>query len=162
MNKVASDLGIPSRSLLPAIVQSTPVVPPLGNTSHALDPGSRFQIVAIPKYKVRVKGSVHVKKRSKRLWLLNDRPVPRNVWLRFAVNTNVPEPYTVQWQVTNSGAEAIAAKQPRGDFYESEDARYRVRWESTAFRGTHWVKAFILNEKGVCVAESSKTLVKVR
>ena len=162
MSSVASNLAIEGSSMLPALISATPNVPSLADTSHALDPKSNFQIAKIPGYKVSVVGSVHLKERGKKLWPLGKRPVPRSVWLRFSVHSNVPEPYTVKWQVTNSGDEAIADGQPRGDFYKSEDLRKRVRWESTAYRGTHWVKAFVFNAEGVCVAESSKTFVKIR
>lgn len=162
MSKVASDLGVPGSSMLPAVVPSTPIVPALGDTTHALDPRSNFTVVENPKYKARVTGSVHRKKYGKRLWLLTNRSVPKKVWLRFTVKTNVPEPYAVQWQITNTGDEAVEAGEPRGDFYASDDPRKKVRWETTGYRGTHWVRALILNDDGVCVAQSNRFLVKVR
>lgn len=165
MRKVASDLGVSGSSMLPAVVGATPIVPALGSETHVLRPESKFQIVASPSYKAKVIGSVYFKrgwKKGKKLWALSDRPVPKNVWLRFTVKTNVPEPYMVEWQVTNTGEEAIADDARRGGFYESEDSGRRVRWESTAYRGTHWVRAFILNSDGICVAQTPKKLIKVR
>jgi hypothetical protein len=53
-------------------------------------------------------------------------------------------------------------QQPRGDFYNAEEVDKHVRWEPTAYRGTHWVEAFVLNATGVCVARSGKFFVKVR
>ena len=85
-----------------------------------------------------------------------------NLYETSSVKTNVPEPYKVEWRVTNTGEEAIADDARRGDFYESEDFGKRVRWKSTAYRGTHWVKAFILNSDGICVAQTAKKLVKPR
>ncbi len=162
MDKVASNLGVPSRNHAPAVVQPTPVVPPLGDTSHALDPNGKFQIALVPNYKVRITGSVYIQQYGKRRWILSNRPVPKRVWLRFTVKTNVPEPYAVHWQVTNSGTEAMNANQLRGDFYLSEDVRKRVRWEFTEYQGTHWVKAFVINDSGICVAQSMKKFVKIR
>ena len=161
MSKVSRDLGVSGKTLLPALIHATPVVPPLGNTSHALDPEARFSIARVHHYKVRIKCSVHAKEYGKQLWLLSNRSVQRKVWLRFSVTTNVPKPYTVQWQITNSGDEAVSAGQLRGDFYKSERDHAPIRWEATDYRGTHWVKAFALNEHGVCVAESPKLLVKI-
>jgi hypothetical protein len=51
--------------------------------------------------------------------------------------------------------------QLRGDFYESEKGSNGVRWESTAYAGTHWVEAFIV-KSGVCVARSGKKYVLIR
>ena len=163
MNKVASDLGVSTRSLLPAMIWSAPVVPPLGNTDHALKPEDKFQLAEVPNYTAKVFGDVHFKKgekRGRKLWAITDT-VRLGVWLRFRVKTNVPKPYSVEWQVTNTGDEAIKAEQLRGDFYPSEDPVKHIRWESTAYRGTHWVRAFILNSNGICVAQSQEFLVKV-
>ena len=82
--------------------------------------------------------------------------------VQLGVRHPSPEPYAVHWQVTNSGDEALEADEPRGDFYPSEDPRKKIRWETTGYRGTHWVKALILNDQGVCVAQSNKFLVGVR
>ena len=92
---------------------------------------------------------------------MNNRPVSKNVWLKFTVQTDAPTPYEVQWQVVNTGAEATAAGQPRGDFYPTEGALTRTRWESTAYRGTHWVEGFIVKD-GQCVARTGKLMIKVR
>ena len=83
------------------------------------------------------------------------------MWLRFSVNTNVPLPYDVRWQVVNTGREAAEAGQLRGDFYESDKGINGVRWETTAYAGTHWVEAFII-KNGACVARSGRKQVKIR
>ncbi|MCL1595578.1 MAG: hypothetical protein M3132_14620 [Actinomycetia bacterium] len=36
-----------------------------------------------------------------------------------------------------------------------------MRWESTAYAGTHWVEAFVIKD-GVCVARSGRKYVRVR
>ena len=68
------------------------------------------------------------------------------------------EPYTVRWQVVNAGQEAVNAGQRRGEFYEDSDKH--VRWETTAYRGTHWVEAFMI-KAGACVAQSGRVLVRL-
>jgi hypothetical protein len=165
IDKVASDLGVKRTSLLPAVVAVSPSVPALGDVSHAQSPFVRFQLVPKPQYTMKVTAGVYFKKGSKKgrlLWPLGDMPVPKSVWLRFTVKTNVPEPHAIQWQVVNTGEEAVRAGQPRGDFYNSDDPDKHVRWESTAYRGTHWVEAFGLDNQGVCVARSGRVYVKVR
>jgi len=166
VNRIAPELGLSRRSLLPAIVDPKPRVPALGDTAHALRPETRFRMANNPQFDAHLKGTVYIRKRNGKkgrfLKSLGDSTVPKNVWIKFKVSTNVPEPYTVQWQVTNTGDEASSNEQLRGDFYPSDEPEQHIRWESTAFRGTHWVKAFIVNDEGVCVAQSPELLVKVR
>lgn len=98
------------------------------------------------------------RRNGKRLWQLRPKGVPKFVWLRFEAATNVPEPYEVHWQVVNTGREASAMKQLRGDF--SAGQRGKVHWESTAYAGTHWVEAFVV-KNGVCMARSGHVSVRV-
>lgn len=134
-----------------------PQVPAEGSASHV----QRLPYPETRRYTARVLGSVHHKTTGKKLWDLADRSVPKDVMLRFAVSTSTPAPYTVKWQVVNTGAEAIAAQQLRGEFYDSEAYNQNVRTETTFYLGTHWVQAFIIKD-GVCVARSEKKMVKVR
>ena len=165
MDKVATALGVKRANFFPAVVTVAPSVPALGNTSHAQSPTSQFQLVSLPQFTVKVTAGVYFKngkKKGRYLWPLADKPVPKNVWLKFTAKTNVPEPHSIRWQVVNTGEEALIAKQPRGDFYNSDDPDKHVQWESTAYRGTHWVEAFGLDSQGVCVARSGRLYVKVR
>ncbi|MBP7619912.1 MAG: hypothetical protein KA745_02985 [Gemmatimonadales bacterium] len=84
--------------------------------------------------------------------------MPKHLWLRFESSTNVPEPYQVHWQVVNTGEEAAAHNQLRGDFNSHQLGK--VHWETTAYAGTHWVEAFVVKD-GVCLARSGRILVKV-
>lgn len=165
IGKVSAKLGVNRSSLLPAVVATSPSVPALGDTSHAQSPASKFQLITQPQYAVKVTAGIYFKKGNKKghfLWPMADRPVPKNVWLKFTAKTNVPEPNSIRWQVVNTGEEALRAQQPRGDFYESDDSDKHIRLESTSYRGTHWVEAFVLNNHGVCVARSGRVYVKVR
>lgn len=134
--------------------RSAPQVPPLGDTRHVL----RLTEPERQIYKARVSGKVYLNKK-KELWPLSERPVPKHVLLRFEVFTDTPNPYTVKWQVVNTGTEA--AQQLRGDFYEGDTSDGKVRWEPTAFLGTHWVEAFII-KNGDCVARSGRKYVRIR
>ena len=165
MNKVATAMGVKRANMLPVTAKSMPLVPALGDVSHVQSPLTQFQLVPVAQYNVKLQVGVYFKKKSRKgrfLWPLTDKSVPKNVWLKFTVKTNLSEPYSVKWQVVNTGDEAIAAGQPRGDFYESDEPNRNVRWESTAYRGTHWVEAFIINSQGTCVAQSGRYYVKVR
>jgi len=151
-------LGIPGTDLLPAIANTSIQVPALGDTRHCQPPQWPERIA----YKAIIDGGVYLKQLSKkRLWPLSSGPVAKGVGLKFTLKTDVPPPYDVKWQVVNTGAEAIAAGQPRGNFYDNDEGLNNTRWESTAYAGTHWVEGFVIKD-GQCVARSGKLLVKVR
>ncbi len=160
MAKVSAKLGVRRASAFPAIVSSQPLVPVLADTRHAQVPQWPLTL----NYSVKVTAGIYFKKGNKKgrfLWSLIDKPESRNVWLRFAAKTEAPKPYLIRWQVVNTGQEALSAGQARGDFYDSTEPEKGVRWESTAYRGTHWVEAFVVKD-GICVARSGKVFVKIR
>jgi hypothetical protein len=158
MTKATQDLDLSAPSTLPIKARAQMQVPALGDSRHCLPPQWPEKLV----YKANLTASVYFKQYAKKkLWDLTERSVPKNVWLRFSVNTNVPLPYDVRWQVVNTGREATEARQLRGDFYESDKNINSVRWESTAYKGTHWVEAFII-KNGTCVARSGRKHVKIR
>jgi len=157
INTAATELGLNLSSN--SSVYTTPhfQVPALDDTSHCQIPIWPMKI----RYKAEVTSSVHHIKSYKKLWDLTNRSVPKGIQLKFKVETNTPYPYVVKWQVVNTGKEAAEAKQLRGDFYESDKTNTDVRWERTAYKGTHWVEAFIVKD-GICVARSGHKIVKVR
>ena len=156
--KAAQEMGLSVGSRLPVLARAQFQVPALGDSKHCLPPQWPEQL----SYKASLTGSVHSRQyNAKKLWDLTGRSVPKSTWLRFSVKTNVPQPYDVRWQVVNTGREAMEAGQLRGDFYTNDKGIDGVRWESTAFAGTHWVEAFII-KSGVCVARSGRKSVKVR
>lgn len=158
MTKVAQDLGLLTDSTSQITPRPNIQVPALGDSKHCLSPSWPIKL----DYRANISGSVHIKRYAKKkLWDLTKRPVSKNVWLRFSVNTNVPKPYEVHWQVVNTGREAVEARQLRGEFYESDKGINDVRWESTSYAGTHWVEAFI-TKNGICVARSGKKYVMIR
>lgn len=97
-------------------------------------------------------------KKGRRLWQLTSRGVPKHVALKFTAETNVSAPYDIHWQVVNTGDEAAAQRALRGEF--TQEQKGSVRWETTAYAGTHWVEAFVVKDN-VCVARSGRKIVKV-
>ena len=71
----------------------------------------------------------------------------------FSKNTKI------YWQVVNTGDEARDCNCLRGGFEISNIYNYG-RHESTAYTGTHWVQAFVINND-VCIAKSKEILVKI-
>lgn len=110
-----------------------------------------------------VEGWIHPSVRKGRaLWKLRGgASVPKHVGIRFKATTNVSPPFEVRWQVVNTGGEASAKGQLRGGFDESEPGQDGIRWESTAYLGTHWIEAFVLKD-GWCVARSGRKLIRIR
>lgn len=158
--RAASSLGVQSRSLTKKSANTGISVPALADASHCQPPS--FRELIDPKASVRITGDVYRGIGSrKKLWKLTDRSVPKGIALRFVISTNVRKPYEVRWQVVNTGNEARAVGGLRGGFdplpYDSGD----IRWEETAYAGTHWIEAFII-KNGVCVARSKPFYVRVR
>ena len=89
----------------------------------------------------------------------NPPPLPKGIDLDFDVETSVPKPFKVYWQVVNTGDEAYRAGQLRGDFYDSSSSG-RSRSESTEYTGTHWVEGFVVKD-GVCVARTGEFIVNI-
>ena len=90
----------------------------------------------------------------------NGTPLPKNCSLHFRALTGVRLPYTVFWQITNTGDEARAANCLRGDFEKSDEGINGKR-ESTSYTGSHSVQCFII-QRGVCVAKSKDYIINIR
>src|SRR5207237_908978 len=112
-------------------------------------------------YSTQLTCGVHSAKHAKKAWNLTKRSVPKRIWLRFSVKTDAPPPFEVHWQVINTGSEASQASGLRGGFYSGEGAGGIVRWETTSYRGTHLVEAFVLRS-GQCVSRSGQMRVQIR
>jgi len=157
MTKSAVELGVSLSTASPTAVSARPQPPAIADTGHTQRPPWPMEI----QYKTTVSGSIHAKQGTKKLWGLTNRTVPKKVWLRFVAKTNAPPPYEIRWQVVNTGKEAAAAGQLRGDFYTNDVAGRDVRWERTLYRGSHWIEAFVI-KNGKCVARSGRKMVIVR
>lgn len=136
-------------------------VPALADHGHCLRPS--WPLPAVLPNHVKVTGTVHSKKHSSRaLWRFSERPIPKGVYLCFKASTNTPPPYTVKWQVVNTGSEARNAgpMQLRGGFDDGDEQWGTERWEHTMYKGTHWIEAFVI-KNGVCVAKSGQVYVRI-
>jgi Adenylyl/Guanylyl and SMODS C-terminal sensor domain len=68
------------------------------------------------------------------------------IWFEARQSNGAPigGTYTIHWRITNTGAAALIAGCPRGDFYGSwADGR---RWEPLAYRGVHLAEAFVVRK----------------
>lgn len=101
----------------------------------------------------------------------NASPIPKYADLRFDAKTTASTPYTVFWQVTNSGRQAFDAASLRGEIMESKSAgagglhsstvEGMSHGESTLYSGKHWVICYLVkNER--CIAESAPFVVNIQ
>lgn len=134
-----------------------PTTPEITVASHSQAPTWPMQ----PIYKASVKASLHYARGARKISGLARRRISKNLWIKFSVETTTPEPYSVFWKVVNNGIEARAANQLRGNIFAEESGTGKVRWERTAYTGTHWVEAYIVKQ-GRCVAVGERKYVMVR
>lgn len=101
---------------------------------------------------------------NKRKNITTSTILPKGCFLTFrAMDTNVPKPYDVYWQVVNNGEEAMNKDCLRGGIFKAKTAGSGglIYTDATAFTGLHWVECFIV-KNGVCVARSSEFFVNIR
>ncbi|QDZ28699.1 nucleotidyltransferase [Noviherbaspirillum sp. UKPF54] len=75
-------------------------------------------------------------------------PLQPDQWIKFTAKSSMgvpfPPDYTVKWRVTNTDTAAYNAGELRGDFYDSDSGASRM--EHLAFRGVHFVEAFVVRK----------------
>ncbi len=87
--------------------------------------------------------------------------VEQNWNLYFTAQTDEPQPYTVHWQVVNTGDHATRVSGLRGGFQVSNQGQGNTHKESSLYVGTHWIEAFVV-VGGVWVARSGPFMVRIR
>lgn len=102
----------------------------------------------------------------------NGPALAKHLHLRFRGETNVQKPYQVYWQVVNTGPEALANGNGRGQIVQSAAAgagglhsttmiEKPTRNEKTLYRGMHWVELFIVKDRA-CWARSGPFLIHIK
>ena len=109
-------------------------------------------------------GWVHKSRHEAALHRLDSlRPLPKGRHLRFEASYQygIPATFCIAWQVVNSGREADESGDLRGNFGYGDPGSV-IRWERTAYRGVHWVEAFLVNRRtNECMARSGRLFVPV-
>lgn len=95
--------------------------------------------------------------------LLHDAPaLPKGVALEFLAKTDVPKPYSVYWQIVNTGTEAKRFGKLRGDFSSGVIIKGEIAHkEDTAYEGVHSVECFIVKDNALA-ARSGAFIVNVK
>jgi hypothetical protein len=87
--------------------------------------------------------------------------IPKNCSLLFSATTNVPRPFSVYWQVVNTGDEATGSNK-RGEIFPAKTAGTGglIQKEGSQYTGIHWIQCFIVKD-GVCVGKSKEFFVTI-
>ncbi len=110
---------------------------------------------------------VHIKATgSRKGWkpfvISSGKELPKGIDLSFEVIADNLSLYNISWQITNTGYEAKSNRQLRGDFYESKIVNgKKLREESTRYTGIHYVEAFLIDDKNMCVGKSEPFVVNI-
>lgn len=141
-------------------VYKTPILPVLNfNVAHK-DSGN-WHMAINPQYSATIKGHYETNVYWKSF--KSGQPLLKGKRLKFKLNTDVPKPFSVFWQVVNTGQEARDARQLRGEISEHSNSNSSdiFRTESTSYTGDHWVEGFVIKD-GRCVAKTGEFIVSVR
>ncbi|MCH9668530.1 MAG: hypothetical protein K0U78_03420 [Actinomycetia bacterium] len=131
------------------------VVPPADIAPDEEFIQSRYQ-VGPAQYSATIEASVMGSPRNS--FLRKQRVVAKSRRLQFHLHTDAPEPYDVMWKVRNHGTEA--ARVPgglRGQIRVGGSKGRNVHDESTLYRGSHYVEAYVVRH-GVVVASDHHTV----
>lgn len=93
-------------------------------------------------------------------YINNGTPLGKGCSLHFKATTGVKRPFSVKWQITNTGDEARKANCLRGYFEDSDEGPMGKR-EATSYSGSHSVQCFII-KRGVCVAKSRDFIINIK
>ena len=93
-------------------------------------------------------------------FLENDgESIPKGCGLIYRALHGIKSPYTVKWQVVNTGSEAAQNTCLRGGFEDSNKGQ-NCRIESTSYTGKHYVQCFVI-KRGACVAKSKEFIINI-
>lgn len=100
-------------------------------------------------YQVKVSAELLTEQKSRSLGPVTMlQPLPKGNSIRFTASNSVglpfPSLFKVQWRVTNTDVAAYEANSLRGDFYASDSGFSRE--EDLAYRGVHFVEAFLIGK----------------
>ncbi|WP_148193891.1 SMODS domain-containing nucleotidyltransferase [Pseudomonas syringae] len=100
-------------------------------------------------YHVKVSAELLNEQKGRRLGPVTTlQPLPKGNSIRFTASNSVGLPFAssfkVRWRVTNTDLAAYDANSLRGDFYASDSGFSRE--EDLAYRGVHFVEAFLIGK----------------
>lgn len=134
---------------------------PVLNFQVAHKASGGWPIALNPFYKASIKGSY----KTSALWkeFKSGQTLLKGKKIKFRLQTNVPRPFDVFWQIVNTGQEARDAGQLRGEISQHTNVSSLeiYRTESTSYTGDHWVEGFVIKD-GRCIAKTGEFVVSIR
>lgn len=107
---------------------------------------------------VEISASHHITRFTEGKYIYSGQQLPASGEVRFEAKLPggqpLPAGYRVEWRVANTGSLALSRKQERGQFYPP--TYDNVRWEPLAFRGVHFVEAFVIRLSDDMLVATSK------
>lgn len=84
---------------------------------------------------------------------------------KFRAFTNVSRPYSLHWQVVNTGRHPAGENALRGNFFKGKnldgtETGNHDNWEQTKYTGSHWIQCFAVHG-GVCIAQSERFIINI-
>ena len=89
----------------------------------------------------------------------NGDAIPKHCGLLYTAMHSTKSPYSLKWQIVNTGAEAQAQSCLRGGF-ENSNAGINCRKEATAYTRIHYVQCFVI-KNGQCAAKSKEFIINI-
>lgn len=145
-----------------AIVEKPRIVASVEKIPHRVTPPWK-----LPRgYRVKIQGKVSYNGGNYEVFA-SGMPLPKGVDLQFFPIHSINPPYSVKWQITNTGEDARRAGCLRGAEFENSQLRgcggqTTGKKETTAYSGTHYVQCFIIQNGNQCVGVSEPFVVKVQ
>lgn len=146
-----------------AVVEKSPLVVLVEKIPHRITPPWKLP----HGYRVQIQGKVSYDNGANYKTFASGMPLPKGVDLQFFPIHSIKPPYSVKWQITNTGEDARRAGCLRGAEFENSQlsgygGQITGKKETTAYKGTHYVQCFIIQHGNQCVGVSEPFVVKVQ
>ncbi len=123
-------------------------------------PDNRYSVHVTAKYSSR-------RSNVPSLTMQSGKPVPAGRRLKFQAHVEGPPGPVLFWQVVNTGSDAAGHGDLRGDIFDGRD-QYKTpksgrleNWEESKYRGTHMIRALLVDGNSRVVATSNYFYVPV-
>lgn len=157
MTRYASELQQEAEAAS-ALSEETP--PPSVNTLNKL-PYHKKAPWSMPKgYRICIKGEISTDNGQTYRKFCSEELIPKGACLRFTPINTRKDDAKYFWQITNTGEEARAARQLRGEEFEDSNGPSNARIEHSVYTGKHYVQCFFVRGKQ-CLAQSEPFVVYI-
>ena len=136
-------------------------------TKYATLPHRNKPPWALPRrYNVSVVGKYRKNEDSPYTVFKSGEPIVKGLSLLFEPIHQIKKPFSIRWQITNTGDEAASHNCLRGNFEDSNvEGAFGImskRKEESSFTGCHYVQCFIIKGGNQCVGYSAPFIVNIK